>query len=453
MDTDSLRVLIQDDPLFAAEGMDIESVSAVLDDIETKAAELEAVFAGGSWMRRLFFIRYPIARYALPVPFLRSFIACERARRAYLREPSRTGADDILSSWEKAAHLYARDVDRYRALHRMLFRLEVHAGTFVLQDLFGHVSDTASIERTLDALSRNAGALEAEVRTRKGLFENGQSAEIELPAEESWALEPGTMTPEQERLHRLEISSGVSPFRQTEIKETFGPFRYTLSNFDGVPTPHTFMLYVLRDRKTGMKSMWLALVDRFLFTKVWDPKTKPAATTGYTDFVFSGGLSREEMPYWYEPATHLYTVRDQRYWMEIATRIDLVRRPELNADLVRAQKSSMFDLALSACALDLGWYVRHTKRRARQGGLAAYSSLYGLLMRSYPSLYYLTFNRSVWRLDESPNFLGQYRPPAGGSPYRLESEVLAELTPDMLKNVMSAQKTREERERAAGWVS
>ena len=68
--------LVLHDPLFAAEGMNIDEAAAHLNSIEVTAGHLEKVFAADSWMRRLFFLRYPISLHVLPIPFLRCFLEC-----------------------------------------------------------------------------------------------------------------------------------------------------------------------------------------------------------------------------------------------------------------------------------------------------------------------------------------------------------------------------------------
>ncbi len=80
---------------------------------------------------------------------------------------------------------------------------------------------------------------------------------------------------------------------------------------------------------------------------------------------------------------------------------------------------------------------------------AKYSPYAGLLNHSHPSMYFLTFNRSVWRLREEPQFLGDGRS-SNARAYLPESEVLPLLSDDMLEQVMQGSQTREEYERERG---
>lgn len=447
--------LVKDDPLFAAEGCDLAAASVALAEIHKNAHRLEKIFVGQNMVRgllfRVFFFIFPLVRNALPLPFLRQVLLCEQYRRAYLVAPTIHTATDLLQSWRGAARQYGTCLKRYRFLHRVVWWREPSARHYVLQDLFGNISSIKHIEKTLATMGRNGDTLLTEVERRARLLKEKTPI---LPHDSNIsgevAMSPAVMSAWHARLHALEKSQGVTPFRQSEIEASYGPFSYTLPHFDGTPTTHIFILYYLRNKKTNLRSMWIAVVDRYLFTKVWHQSARQL--DGKTPFVFSGGLSATDTPYWYEPAGHLYTLRDPSYWVDIATSVDMAHRSAVcDAKLVRAQKSSLLHLLLGACAEDLHVFVRHTERRKRQNTLQGYSLLYGLLMRTHPALYYLTFNKSVWRISNPTELLGESWRAEPTSPYVSEVELRETLSDDALVAVMSAQVLREERERAAGF--
>lgn len=443
------------DPLFSAEGCDLEAASAALVEVTATTHRLEIALAGQGRLRtplfRLFFFLFPLFRNALPIPFLRQVLLCEQYRRAYLETPTTGTANDLLQSWCDAARQYSKCLRRYRFLHRVVLWLESSAHQYVLQDLFGNISSIKHIEHTLDTMRQNGKKLHEEVAHRTQLLKEKKSSMIDAAqVYEEAAVTPGTISPWHARLHMLEKSQGITPFRQSDIKASYGPFSYVLPHFEGMPTKHTFMLYHLRNKKTDLESMWVAVVDKYLFTKVWNKATQQSG--GKTPFVFSGGLNAADTPYWYEPAGHLYALRDPSYWLDIATSVDLTRRhSDIDAQLVRRQKSSLLHLLLGACAEDISVFVRHTERRKRQGTLQAYSLMYGLLMRTHPALYYLTFNKSVWRISNATELLGESWNEAGVSPYVSETELSKTLSDNDLIAVMSAQTLREERERVMGF--
>jgi hypothetical protein len=442
------------DPLFSAEGMDIGNASRALDDIETTLHMLEGAYGANSFARRLFLVRYPLARYAIPVSFLRSFLVSEGNRREYVADPSDDNARKLLQAWRGTSRELSRDISRYRVLHRILLDLESDARTFVMQDSFGYLSSYRHIDGLLKKLARNAEVLTEQVREREVLFAACHSGLQPASGvhETIRPLEEGQMTSWHSQLHAAEIAGGVTPFRHADIVETYGPFRYELSHFDAGPSEHTFMFYLLRNKRTGVRSIWVARVDAFEFSDQWKPAAKLDGVTR-AKYAAGIGLAPEEMPYWYEPATHLYGTRDQRYWMDIATAIDLQRRPELDYRLLVAQKSSMFDAILGECAVDLRIFVNHIERRTRAGASGSYSMLYDLLSRSFPSVAYLTFNKSVWRLKEPAQFLGDGFAGIDPAKQLSEKEAQAKLTPEILTKVMSVQRLREERGRAGGWLT
>lgn len=448
---DAFHRSVLEDPLFAAEGMDPENGSAALDCLEGALGALERAYGERSIFRKLFLVRYPLARYAIPLDFLRRFFACERMRRDYLASPTRDKALALLDSWQKASDEYAASLHRYRLLHRLLVRIEAGDRPFKMVDGFGHVTSYSYAEHLIDEMLRNAVALGESVKSRRALLHGEPVSPLPGPSEvEIGKLSEGEMTPWQQTIHDAEIAGGTSPYRYVDIQETYGPFRFTLPNFDRIPTQHTFMLYLTKDRSTGLLGMWPTCVDRFSFIDLWHA-VKPEDMLVRGAYAAAVGLKPEEMPYWYEVATFMYNSRDPLYWVDIATRIDLDRRPYLNADLVYTQRSSMFDRLLVECARDARTSVAHQKRRVRSRVAVNYSPLYDLLTRSYPSIYYLTFNQSVWRLPERTTFIGDgFVVPA--SDELSEAEAQEKMTPDLLAKVMGVQKLREERGKAAGWL-
>ncbi|MFA7309446.1 MAG: hypothetical protein WC050_00940 [Candidatus Paceibacterota bacterium] len=443
---EAFRKAVEADPLFAAEGMDVERAKRNVTEVSRALRELERAFAAGSFLRRVFLWRYPLGKYAVPLSFVRSFIESERARRAFLADPTVSRARALLERWQDAARHYVRCVARYRTLHDILRAADPDGDTFQFQDMFGNVSDIDYIERTLDAMEKNGAALIKEVGEYGRLLSGIERAKGDRAArEEPLTYETGTLTPEAERLLVMQVRERM-PFVQSDVLETYGPLRYSIRHFDGAATPHLFNVYVLRNKKTGLESMHVALIDDFYFLKITGPDA---------DF---GGLGRanfEELielgiPYWHQNATAFYTMRDQMYWADIATIADMARRPDLDQRHLQKERSSMFDLMLGSCAFDILGYVGHTWDRHHKDAFSTYSFLYGLLMRSHPSVYYLPFNRSVWRLPEPLDILGDRRLPKEKVRYRPLRDVLPVIGEDVLGTVMQGARLRSEARRKKG---
>jgi hypothetical protein len=436
------------DPLFAAEGMDLDRAETTLARIEQEISKHEGVLSADSFVRRLFLTHYPIAQYAIPLPFLRAFIRSERMRRAFLSAPSLSTARDLLDSWSATQKILYASVRRYITLHRILCRLEPKADTFVLQDMFGNSSTLGHIDGTLHLLERNALVLKHSIESRERILNGMHGGEEEPPSPVGTNVvyeEGGRLLVEHAHLHALHITHGF-PYRRADILEEHGPLFYILPHFDGTPTPHRFFLYIIKDRETGVESLEVAAADMFHFLAIDGPQAR-FGQIGRTPFET---LITHGLHYWYQSATHLYTMRDQQYWVEMATAVDLVRRPELDRHLVLSQRSSLLDLIWGACASDLDGFTGHQVERIQHKALTSFSFLYGLLIRSHPSIYYMSFNRSVWRLKEQPNFLGSGQVPQSTVLYRPLEEVRSHLSVGELALVMRGGRIREEARKSKG---
>lgn len=439
---------VREDPLFAAAGMDLANARAALDELERALPAVEREYADTVW-RRLFLLRYPLARYAFPVAFVRQFIRCEEARREYLDDPSPARAQELLRLWNDATRELTHALARYRTLQSILMRLE-RGRAFVMQDAYGFITSYQHADALIVQMEENARVLQREIAFRANLLK-GAAWSSAVRARQIPDYRPARTTSAQERLHEATITGGTWPYRYGEILEERGPFVFTLPHFDGEAQEHVFKWYMLRDARTGLSSMWIALVDRFLFLDIWNliPAADALVRGAYATSV---GLERDEMPYWHEPSTTLYSSRDATYWMDIATMIDSIRRTELDARLIGAQRSSMFDKILVECARDTRSMVAHLRRRKRADVKKRYSLAYDFLTRTHPSVFFLPFNRSVWRLPDRPQFLGERHEAIDPKKRLSEAQQEELLTDDVLQTVMVASKLREERGRAQGWL-
>lgn len=434
--------LVVQDPLCAAEGMDIERAILGLNELERAIKEVERESSENHFLRKLFLARYPIAGHTLPLPFLRTFVESEQMRRAYLGDSSPESAYRLALSWEACAQVLEKCARRYMNLHRMFRSFEGVTNDDVFEDRFGNSSSSAYIHNSVASLVRNALLLRREANQRLRILTQGEQSSQSLdaaPKTSSLSASLVALSVDAERVHTLERLYGT-PFRHVDILETHGPIRYNLSSFEGVPTPHDFMLYITRDKKTGRVGMEVSRVDKFIFYELTDKHNYRFNDISMANYK---SLTERGIPYWYESSTHLYTMRDQRYWMDIATVVDLQRRPQLNARYVQTQRSSMFDLLLDVFIRHAQFNIGYARRRKFNGTASTYSPYRGLLNHSYPSLYYLTFNRSVWRLSEEPTFIGDGRISTEGRPYRPSTEVLPTLTQEMLDQVMQGSRIRE----------
>lgn len=427
------------DPLFAAEGMDLEQGVAALNRIEGQCKEMEKYVGADSWKRRLFLARYPISKYALPLVFLRAFIESEQERRIFLSLPTNEAALKLLYSWKKTSRAYAQNVRRYRLLHKLLLAIEKKSDSFQFEDFAMHVTSIANVKRVLSLLEKNAEALGEEVARREALLVRGVPYRNERSVSKLPPYKPSSVSASHQRLIDLHVQHGA-PFRDHTIVETIGPFAYTLAHFDNVPTEHVFYAHIVQDAGSQARFIKINLADQFYFldlSTVLDARNKGVQTP-----VIERGFS-----HWYQSVTHGYSTRDQLYVADMATAIDLQRRPWLATPQVSMQRSSTLDLILMGISYDFDMAVGHAKERSRLGLANAYSYLDVLLIRTHPSLFYLPFNASVWRLPELPQFLGHRRD--GEPKYKTLDTIEDKLSEGMLELIMQGGRIREEARRAA----
>ena len=440
--------MVRKDPLFAAEGLDIEGAARAIDALESALSDLESVLSKISWRHRLFLLRYPLAQYAVPLPFLRAFVECEELRRSYLSAPTEENAQKLLKGWRDAAQAFMHSIKRFSLLHKLLYTIEKQGSSFEFNDLMGNKTTLADVNRTLAMMRKNAEQLERTVQEREQMFKDGSvffehTAIVPAPLPE---FQAGEMSPLNAHLHALEQK--CIPVLQQGVLETHGPLWYELPHFDGPPTKHLFTIDIARDSESGLRSARVFLVDRFYFLPIAGPNVRFGGI-GRAPFEL---LIKRGIRYWRQAPTMFYCVRDHRYWADLLTIIDRIRRPHLDRRLIEAQRSSLFDLLLGTGVRAVHLYIGTTLERIQFGEFKEYSLLFGLLMMSQPSIYYLPFNRSVWRLEEQPNFLGSARVNQKDQLDVTEETVIADTTPEEMEVIMQGVRIRDEERGKEGLI-
>lgn len=434
MNTARLFELAEQDPLFSLEGAELKSMEKALDHIENALRDLETALSFGSFSRHMYLWRNPLSRSAVPLEFLRSLLTSEWQRRAFLAKPSEDGGTELVRAWSVSAQKYATAVARYRALFGRLERLEKRSEPFRFQDMFGNVSDISYVRGSLQAMAENALMLERESRERS------EGAATPRPQNHTLApYESAVLDPAQEKM--LAIAQRLStPFQQNSIKETHGPLRYTLNAFDGVPTAHLFSLYIFDEPRWSLESAYVGSLDSYLALDLQGAKKRSFGNSSLK-LVMESGVS-----HWYQPLM-LYSTRDLEYLFDIASIVDMKRRPTLDMQLVASQRSSMFDKLLVTALKDIYSYAAHTIERTHlKAERAKYSLLFGLLMHGHAGLYFLPFNRSIWRIGETMPLRGDARAKA---PY--ENALDLRLSDNELERVIGAARIRDELRKKAGY--
>ncbi len=440
MAPDAFREQVTNDPLFAAEGMDLERAHAALEALRQYGADLDRLLSLRSILVRAHLFLHPTTSSTVPLAFLESFLESERSRRVFLAFPTQNAAQQLLRTWRKAAREYGRAITRHHALYAFLKRSEHIDKDVVFADMFGNTSTESDIDTIYFLLKKNAETLEQTIDVCAQLLAN-----TAMPAHSpSSKLLPeyvfSDMKTNHSQLHALE-KAHASPFRYATIRESFGPIGISVTHVDGKPTPHQFTAYIVEDQRNHIRSVHTFLVDEYHFLDLRATDSAQFGRIGRKNFE---PLIDRGIPYWYQGAGHLYATRDRTYEMDILTIFDSVRRPQLNRIALANQHSSMFDLVLGTCVDDLILYYENTEYRLRDAQISDHSYFGALLARGHLGIYFLPFNKSIWRLDTPLPLMGSGRKSGGAYHFKLLDEVQSELTDDTLRLVMETGRIRDE---------
>jgi len=423
------------DPLFAAEGVDIDNAEWALDELEISTTNLENIWRTSSFPNFLYCLRYPFKQHIHPISFLREFLKCERLRRKFLVLPTYKNANQLVLQYKTTVQALDSNVQKYLDAHLGIKRIETEKNlnaSYYFSE--GMVTFETVLEPILD-MEKNVTALKEEIKFRSEVLENPNTN-----IDDSMLLPVIDIISERKKGPQLTDSAKFILDTEEEfnsyigeVQEKFGPIYYNLPHFDKNPTTHTFFVYIFKMRDSESRSMHFTLADKRFFLSI--EKDSYNFFEGLEDLY---GPLIGKIPYWHQPATSPYTVRDIRYYADLATIVDLKRRSSLNETLVKSEKSSLLDLLLWNLVGQERSYVRMREMKARSNKKT--TPFHYLISRSYPSFYYLPFNRSVWRLEEPPEFIGT-RTTTEYS-YKTLDEIENKLSKECLKNIMEGGRIR-----------
>ena len=413
------------DPLFAAEGLDLVNAALALEELEASTEALERVWRKTA---RWFCFWHPFASTLHPFSFLKSFLNCERERRKFLNFPTPEKAASLLKSYRKCLGELRCDLAAYRESLLAIRRLEA----FPKQARIAYFNNEISfdeITQMMELLYKNTQALEEELKARAGLL-RGDRPQVSFPENIflPYQLE-GEPLSEENRAGLL-----LEEKKFTDVSERYGPIFFKLSQFDGEPATHQFFVYVAKRGDYSFNQLEIILADRYYFLDLLEGDYHH-----FLDRSIYEPLIKRGLPYWHQTSTSFYAVFALDYYPALATVADLEwRRRYLDRSLLMSQQSSLLDLIL--------WNgVHHEKSYARISKVMAGSEtppslLFTYIVRAYPSLYYLPFNRSVWRLKETPNFAGSRF--GKSSYYKTLEEITPKVSPSQLEEIFMGGRIR-----------
>lgn len=423
---------VKENPLFAAEGLNLENAKFTLGELKKSLEEIKQSWK--SIMAKLFFLKYPPEETAHPIGFLESFIESESCRRKFLQTPSLEKAKELLEIWKKTLSKYKNGVENYRTALLAIQKLErIKSDTklsyFDVAPTFNDFLDWTK------KLLENSQMLEVEIRNYELILSKGRYSSIAKKTDSDYkkdfnATEKLDLRPVPKELKAL-IEIAEAKF---DVKEKYESIVHILGNFDGGKiTPRKFDVLFSRapwKGGTSPKMITVILADDMYFLNL--------SKGHFLDFSIYKPLIERNLDYFYQPATTFYSNLDISYLAEIVTAVDFKRREFGSRNLVLKQKSSLLDLLIGTGVYHDIYFACLLKIFAYYKKLPKLSFFY--LARAYPTLYFLSFNRSVWRLNDDALIQGTRF--GVSSHYEKFSEISSKINHEKLKRIVDISANR-----------
>src|SRR3989344_2584259 len=278
---DEFRDITVHDPLFAAEGLNLDNAFWAIDDLEDITEKLEAL--DQSVRGQFFFLLHPLKEILHPFRFLRKFLESERARQHFLALPDLDRAKKLIASYYATLHALQKDLYAYRsaclAMQKKTLSRFPRAKAY---NFYHHKVPFADFNAAIDMMLDNTRALQKEIDHRKNLLftpprrskRTFSSAGIEQIPQRNLAKKlPGKA---RQMLHWIEEGWDVTYLLKkrfgTITTELTGPIFYELAQFDEKPATHQFFIYVARDKSATVRFASALLADEFHFLQLTEKK-------------------------------------------------------------------------------------------------------------------------------------------------------------------------------------
>jgi hypothetical protein len=384
---------VKENPLFAAEGLDLENIKYALGELRNSLEEVRKSWK--SVTAKLFFLKYSPEETAHPVSFLESFLNSERLRRDFLLQPNIEKAKNLLESWQNTLQEYKSGIHSYKSALLAVQRLE---GLKENQKLAYFDSSPKFIDYIdwTSLLLENSNEIESEMKDYQSLLvSGGKEITIKKRNEDNFL---SNVISSLENIDLPDIPNGIKELvniieTKYTAEEKFESVVYPLDHFNkGKIVPRRFNVIIGEGVYSKPKQLIVLLSDDVYFLNL--------AKGHFVDLIIYRPLIEAKLDYWYQPATTFYSNLDVSYQAGIGTLVDLKRRKFENKTAVLEQQSSLLDLLIGTGVRNNIYFSNLLKILAYHNKLPKLSFFY--LARAYPTLYFLSFNKSVWRIKKSP---------------------------------------------------
>src|SRR3989344_1910521 len=279
------------DPLFAAEGLNIDNAKQALNNLEKVTGKLEIIKPG--LKGKIYFATHPLVKTLHPVDFLRCFLESETARRRFIRKPDFVSAKDLLSSYSKTRQALEKNLKAYK-------KACLNTQGKIKSDTSGYNFYCRSLTfrgfiDAIDLMITNTKTLDLEIQSRGELLLNSISTALGrhskthkesrlFSAKTSFSKIPQEKGKRSVTLKQKEIIKWAEEGRDFMfyLKKEFGnistklmgPIYYKLSQFDKKPTVRQFFVSIVRTSDGSFKYFSPILTDQFHFIELAKKKYK-----------------------------------------------------------------------------------------------------------------------------------------------------------------------------------
>lgn len=372
--------LTMEDPLFYDPSLETEGLEKSLSTLESQETFFLGIFRSLlSEEDKIIFEKWRL----FPVDFLRFLSEIKYKTELFLGQKSADSARGLLEAYKAAALLYKENADSQSAVVEKLILQNPKNATTEIR-FIGSATSPAVAAKDFLIIRRNAKKLEEEVSARENCLLSGRCPEISAnTAQKTAKFYTG---------RNILLPDAAAPFRNYE--KVFGPYEAESAcwGLDENNNPKILPFYVfLGERKIMPK---LATENYYYDYAKWK-----------NIWSLASRFSSEGVEYSFQPETADYECADLTYWPRILNmaRKDLGRPENLSEKELRLADENMFwSLPYFAASVSdfLDFLIleqRLTKKPT--------SKIYAAIVRTDYSIFYLTFARSVWRIEEKPLFL------------------------------------------------
>jgi hypothetical protein len=375
--------ITKNDPLFYAPYFDAASFTSSIKNMQDAEkllkkniiANLSKIDAG--YARD--YIDLINAHPLFPIDFLKQLPDLSKTTEKFYKTPTHQNAKKLLRDYEQILDSYTQYINNMRD---------------VLTEIDSHIPDDRPVyyffvesgtslniaQYDFELMHKNSIALEEAITYRKNCLE-GKNDCIQQKLYENDFTATLVTDPKNE------IVMDALPFNEVARKIS-GPYEITSSCWDD-DTPIPF--YNITTTDYGNHMMMPKRADRNYYRLVSPKATDPINRT----------LQERNLEFYFQPEATTYECSDLTFYSELLVQDFIYTKPDTELDLISRNAFGIMAPAFES----LAYYTNLLARSQQIKDIPVISPQFLFITRSAYSLTYLPFASSVWRIDETPEYM------------------------------------------------